>query len=208
MPVEIKKAKKPVVKDKKPKKKKLEDNKPKKIELKDFKPEHQKFILEYIRTGNATKSYMNVYPKSQYDAASVSSFQLLRNPNIKEYIQCYYDDLWSSRKNEISRTFDNLLKIANADITDVVDYEGDRMEVRPFNQSNTFLIAEIKEVIIETANGTNINKSVKLKDSTKAISELIRVLGMITDKVEHSGEVIIIPAVRPVKDKEEVEEDE
>ena len=170
-----------------------------KINFKLLKPEHQNFMLEYIRTGNATKSYLSVYPKSTYNAACVSSHQLLRNPKISEYIQNYYDDLWSDRKNEISKTFNNLLRIANADINDVIDYEGDRMEVRPFSQSDTFLIAEIKETVSETMNGVNVNRSVKLKDSTKAISELVRVLGMITEKIEHSGEIIIIPAVKPLK---------
>jgi len=176
------------------------------VNFKLLKPEYQKFISEYIITNNAVKSYLSVYPKSSYNAACVSSHQLLRNPKISEYIQSYYDELWKDRKNEISKTFNNLLKIANADIADVVDYEGDRMEIRPFSQSDTFLIAEIKETVSETQNGTSVNRSIKLKDSTKAISELIRVLGMITEKVEHSGEIIIIPARKPLKNEEKEKE--
>jgi phage terminase small subunit len=199
MPEDVKKSK-PV--KKKSVKKKKESDQPKKIELKDFKPDHQNFILEYIRTGNKVKSYMFAYPKSKYGAASVNSFKLLENARIKEYIQSYYDELWSDRKNERSKAFNKLLRIANADIADVVEYEEDGMRVKPFSESDTFLIAEIKETVSETMNGTNVNRSVKLKDSSKAISELVRVLGMITDKVEHSGTIEIVPAKKPEKGEE------
>ena len=204
MAVPVKKAVKKTVKAKK--EKKVESTAPKKIELKDFKPDHQNFILEYIKTRNATKSYMKAYPKSKYDAASVSSFQLLRNPKIKEYIQCYYDELWNNRKVEIGRTFDNLLKIANADISDVVEFDGDRMNVKPFDKSDTFLISEIKETVSEHQHGVNVNRSVKLKDSGKALSELLKVLGMVTEKVEHTGEIVIVPARKPEKEKGEDDE--
>jgi phage terminase small subunit len=165
--------------------------------FKSLNPNQQNFVLNYIETKNAVKSYLAAYPKSNYKTAGVQAHRALKNPNISRFLNNYYEELWSSRKREIGRTFDNLLKIANADIANIVSYEGDRMEVRPFSQSDTFIIAEIKETVSETQNGTNVNRSVKLKDSTKATSELVKVLGMITEKVEMSGTIEIIKAVRP-----------
>ena len=44
-----------------------------------------KFCLEYVKTGNATQSYINAgYSKN---GAEVSASQLLRNPKVEEFIK-------------------------------------------------------------------------------------------------------------------------
>lgn len=194
------KAKKKVVKkkDKKP-----ESDQPKKIELKDFKPDHQNFILEYIRTRNAVKSYMLAYPKTKYEAAGVSSHQLLKSPKISAYIQNYYNNLWESRKTEIGQTFDNLLKIANADIGSVIEAAGDSVSIKDLRKIDTSIIQSISQSSSDTKYGVATSLNIRLFDKTKAISELLKVLGMITDKVEHSGEITIVPAKKPEKGEAE-----
>jgi phage terminase small subunit len=199
-PVKKKPVKKKIVKKKV---EKPETKNPKKIELKDFKPDHQNFILEYIRTRNAVKSYMNAYPKTKYEAAGVSSHQLLKNPKISEYLQNYFDNLWESRKVEIGRTFDNLLKIANADIGSVIEAAGDSVSIKDLRKIDTSIIQSISQSSSDTKYGVATSLNIKLFDKTKAISELLKVLGMITDKVEHSGEITIVPAKRPEKKESE-----
>ncbi len=46
----------------------------------------QKFADEYLKTGNATQSYLKVY-KCKTKAAEASSSHLLRNPKIVEYLE-------------------------------------------------------------------------------------------------------------------------
>ena len=46
----------------------------------------QKFADEYLKTGNATQSYLTVY-KCKIKAAEASSSHLLRNPKIVEYLE-------------------------------------------------------------------------------------------------------------------------
>ena len=187
---------------KKEKKAKISD-KPVKIKLEDFKPDHQNFILEYIRTRNAVKSYMSVYPKTKYEAAGVSSHQLLKNPKVSAYIKNYYEDLWDSRKDEIGKTFDNLLKIANADIGSVIEAAGDSVSIKDLRKIDTSIIQSISQSSSDTKYGVATSLNVKLFDKTKAISELLKVLGMITDKVEHSGEIIVISAKKPEQEESE-----
>ena len=187
---------------KKEKKAKVSD-KPVKIKLEDFKLDHQNFILEYIRTRNAVKSYMSVYPKTKYEAAGVSSHQLLKNPKVSAYIKNYYEDLWDSRKDEIGKTFDNLLKIANADIGSIVEAAGDSVSFKNLKTIDTSIIQSISQSSSDTKYGVATSLNVKLFDKTKAISELLKVLGMITDKVEHSGEIIVISAKKPEQEESE-----
>ena len=202
MSEDVKKAK-PV--KKKPVKKKKVVKKEKSLipDLKDFKPDHQNFILEYIRTRNAVKSYMSVYPKTKYEAAGVSSHQLLKNPKVSAYIKNYYEDLWDSRKDEIGKTFDNLLKIANADIGSIVEAAGDSVSFKNLKTIDTSIIQSISQSSSDTKYGVATSLNVKLFDKTKAISELLKVLGMITDKVEHSGEIIVISAKKPEQEESE-----
>jgi len=49
---------------------------------------HQQFINEYIKLkcSNATEAYCRVYPNSSREAASVSAYEILRNPKILEEI--------------------------------------------------------------------------------------------------------------------------
>jgi hypothetical protein len=51
-----------------------------------MKPRHLEFVLKYLETNNARQSYAAVYPNATIQTANVKSSQLLRRPEIKEYI--------------------------------------------------------------------------------------------------------------------------
>lgn len=160
---------------------------------------HKSFALEYIKNGgNGTKAYRSVYTKVTYDTASVNSYKLLRNAQISDAIQEYYDLLWEAKENEIGKTFDNLIKMANSDISDVVEYnKKDGVEIKDFDTIDTHSVQSITENISETKYGKNIIRSVKMYDKQKANSDLIKVLDMVSEKTELSGTIEVIPAQRP-----------
>lgn len=193
----------PVIK----KKAKEKPEKKEEIKLEDFKPDQQNFILEYIKTRNATKSYMMAYPKTSYESAAVQAYRLLKNDNVSAYIKNYFDQLWANRKDEIGKTLDNLLKIANADLGSVLEKTADGLKVKDFDKIDTSIIQSISQSRSDNKYGEASSLSIRLFDKSKAISDLTKVLGMITEKVEHSGDIKIIAAERPDKKKEESEED-
>jgi phage terminase small subunit len=173
----------------------------KKAPTKKENPRHKTFVLEYIKNGgNATKAYMIAFNTNKCTVAAVEGSKLLRKPNISDVIQAYYEKTWAEKEKKISEMFDKLLNVVGADISDYIDKNGD-VKVEAFEQMNTYPIAEYTQSISDTAQGQNIKRTIKLKDSLKAISELTKILGMIQDKVEHSGTIEIIPAERP-KDNE------
>ncbi len=191
------------VKRKYKKRKKTKTKKKPEIRL---NPKHMAFVQEYIRTDNAVKSYMKVYPRSSYGAAGVSSHDLLKNPKISAFLRNYYDNLWEKNEEQIGRSFNRLLKIIESDIADVVEYENDSMSIRNFKEVDTSVIQEIRHSSSPTKYGVAENKSVKLFDKTKLMPELFRMLGMIKDKMEHSGVIKIIPPDELPDDSEPDEE--
>lgn len=162
---------------------------------------HKSFALEYIRNGrNGTKAYRTVYPKAKYTSAMSNANKMLRNTQISEAILEYYNKLWDSKEKEIGQTFDNLLKMANADISDVVEYSDEEgMTIKDFDTIDTQAVQSISENVSQTKYGPNVSKSIKMYDKQKAISDLLKVLNMITEKVEHSGTLEVVKAVRPDK---------
>jgi hypothetical protein len=159
---------------------------------------HKTFVLEYIANGNnATKAYMKVFEIKNYDSASVLSHKLLRNVKVSEAIEIYYTKLWESKSKEIGKAFGSLLRIASSDIANVVDFEDGQMKVKDFKNVDSSVIKAVSQNVTETANGVNVHTSVVLHDKVKAISELLKVLNMINEKMEIFGDVEIISAKIP-----------
>mgnify|MGYP002508253443 CR=1 FL=1 len=62
--------------------------KKRKIERQTLTKKQREFCEEYVRTGNATRSYMVAYEKTEdeYDMCSVEGSKMLRKQEIREYI--------------------------------------------------------------------------------------------------------------------------
>ena len=157
---------------------------------------HKEFVIAYLKTLNATKSYMKAYPNSKYNSAGVNGHKLLENAKIKVALKEHYDALWESKEDLIGETFNKLLNMTNFDISDYIDEQGN-IDLALLKSDNSFPITEIKKVTRETKFGIDVVESIKTVDKLKAISELTRLLGMIQEKVEHTGTIEIIPAERP-----------
>jgi phage terminase small subunit len=145
---------------------------------------HLAFVNEYLKLNNATKAYMNVYPSSGYDAARSSSADLLAKANIKAYVNEHYKKQWEDKETEIGRTFNNLVKIANSDINDVVEVEDGKMKIKNLDEIDSYIIQEIKQTVTNTKDGENKNTSIKVYDKVKAIDGMLKVLGMIKEKAD------------------------
>lgn len=62
--------------------------KKRKIERQTLTKKQQDFCREYVKTGNATRSYMKAFDKTEddYDACSVRGSELLKKQEIRDYI--------------------------------------------------------------------------------------------------------------------------
>lgn len=128
--------------------------------------EQQKiFCLLYVKTFNATQSYMIAYESSQRTAHSYGYTQLQR-PEIRAEIQ----RLQEIRNQAILAGTQDIvmlhMRIAFADITDIVDFHGGFVILRDSSEVDGQLIDSVKE--------TNNGISIKLADRQKSLAFLER----------------------------------
>jgi len=156
---------------------------------------HKEFIFEYLKNGrNATKAYSKVYPNASRETARANAHKLLTKTDFEKQVQDYYDKLFKGKEQRIRKLFDDLVRVAESDIADVMDYEGGELTINDFKNIDSTIVKEINHTVIESKDGVKVFKSVKMHDKLKAMSELVKILGMITEKIEHSGTIEIIPS--------------
>lgn len=157
----------------------------------DLNDEQQLFCLIYAKTYNAVQSYMEAYNTTNYNAAGVSSYRLLKVPKIRKAIQ----DIKKAKAEQILADKEDIvelqMRIAFADIGQYLDFKEEEqpvigafgpvkieengekkiltqkvnnVHIKDSRQLDTQLIQEIK-------NGKN-GFSIKLADKVKAIEWL------------------------------------
>lgn len=81
----------------------------------------KKFVDEYIKCGNATEAYKLAYSLKSNNVAAVNSFRLLRNPNLRKYIQernkDFFDDNVADIR-EVKEFWTGLLRDTEARMSD------------------------------------------------------------------------------------------
>lgn len=168
---------------------------------------HKEFILAYIELQNATLAYKKAYPTAKYSTCGQNGAKLLKDTKTAEAIQEIFDDLWNEKKKEIGTTFKNLLALANADIKDIADFDGETLKIKPFSEADTRAIQSIDTIERETKYGPEKISKVRMHSKTAALSDLLKVLEMMQDKSELTGEIIVRPARRPNEEKNEIEKE-
>ena len=174
----------------------------KKKKSKKLLEKENQFIHAYFALGlNATKAYMQVYPNAKYDSARAKAAVMLAKDSVSEAIQKKLDESWEDRDKKISHIFNSLYSAATADIGDYVDENGE-IKAEKLSELNTLPIQQYDRTVSDTKEGQNVKTSIKLMDKIKAMQELNKIFGIINEKVEHSGTIEIVPAVRPGKEEE------
>lgn len=144
------------------------------LQNKDLTPEQQMFCIYYIRTFNATQSYMKAYGCT-YKTAHARAYLLLAKVGIKEEIK----RLQEIKRQQIVCEVDDLvelnMRIAFADISEYVEFghdgRGNFIKIKNSEETDTQLIQEIKK-------GKDGAFSIKLTDRNKAMTWLDRYFTM------------------------------
>lgn len=155
------------------------------------------FVMEYLRDFNATRAAMTVgYSKK---TAHTSGWKMLRNEEIRAEIERQKGLTTSELGLSIQRVIAELMKIAFADISDVMEYgvhhvplrdkEGNivlNQEGNPVTEKHNFVTLknadEMDSTVISEVKKTREGVSVKLHDKLKAIEKLERYLPYRTEE--------------------------
>lgn len=81
----------------------------------------KRFADEYIRTGNITQSYLNAYPKVKKESTARSAgSRLLRNVNVKAYIDKRLEELKKESIAEQDEVLQFLTKVMRGEVTEKI----------------------------------------------------------------------------------------
>ena len=120
-------------------------------------PRQEKFVEEYIKSGNATSAYVSAYGGGS-DSARAKSSTLLRKANIQEKLKELQAELSSKAIAESRELQERLTAIIRGETTE--------------------------EVIL--ASGERVRRQVSVRDVLKAIELLLKVQGAFVVKQEVS----------------------
>jgi hypothetical protein len=77
---------------------------------KNLKDKEKLFCEEYVRTGNATQTYLMLYPESSIKSANVSSSKWLSKTNIQVQIQILQEEKLKASKISKQSIIDDCLR--------------------------------------------------------------------------------------------------
>ena len=90
------------------------------------------FVREYFACGlNATRAYLRVYPKSTFDSARSSAAAVLARPSVKAKVSAHKRRLAKVAPVTGVDVIREMMKIAFADIGDVIDFRAHPPALRP-----------------------------------------------------------------------------
>ena len=175
--------------------------------MKKLTEKQKRFCDEYLVDLNATRAYKKAYPSVKKDeTAAQAGSRLLRNVNVKEYIDKRIKD--RQKRTEITQdkvlnelaaiAFSNGSKYAKVverkaydeEGKEVVDYEtGKQLTYKTVEFKNTDDLTEDEKKAISSIHKGKDGMKVETYDKMKALELLGKHLGMFKDKLELSGTV-------------------
>lgn len=170
---------------------------------------HRLFAKEYVANfSNGMVAYKKVYPKVKDNTAMTNASKLLSNAKIKAWVDEEYSRIWKDKDTEIerSKTYKMIHALGESEISEVVDLETGTLKVKDFSEiplKARQAIQSVKFKRTETRYGTNEELEVKMHSKQAALDLRAKIQGMIQDKVDISGEIVITPAEKPEAEEEE-----
>ena len=154
------------------------------------------FCEEYLLHLNGTKATEAAgYSKK---AAKQQAYKLLGEEAVQEYIQQLMAERSERTRVQSDEVISGLEAVAYTDLPDILDFDGEKITFKPFKDLTPMQRKALKKIKIKrrkipgNTRGEIIEEiEIELLDKLKSPELLGRHLAMFTDKVEHSGSVIL-----------------
>ncbi|MGE4061671.1 MAG: terminase small subunit [Sphingomonadales bacterium] len=152
---------------------------PKPLSPRPLSPRHERFVLEYLKDGNATQAYL----RAGYAArgAQQSASKLLRDPRIEAAIAAGRERTAQALEVDVQRIAREYAKIAFASVDDYVTTGADGLLHVDLEKANQAQRAGIVEVRIR--NHSKQQQSVTLRlGKLQALAMLVKQIGLLVEK--------------------------
>lgn len=153
-------------------------------------PKQERFVEEYLVHLNATQAYMRAYPDSSPEAARTSACDLLANPKVQEAVA----EAKARRAERMEITQDRVLlelaRLAFVDVRKMFNPDGTAKQVTELDDDTAAAIVGL-EIVEQQGEGGEVirtrTRKLKVADKSAALANAMRHLGMLKDRVEHTG---------------------
>ena len=155
------------------------------------------FCYEYIANqGNATQAYKASYSAKKDSVAGSEAHKLLKKPKIQVKIEELTKKHFKSLGYKAEDVLRELAVLAFSDMSNHIDFDGNKIDVKSFEDMgiNTRCVKkfEIQEQYLGSKDEENIlgrKLKFELHDKKGSLELLGKNLKLFTDKVEHSGNI-------------------
>lgn len=158
-------------------------------------PKQQRFVEEYLVDLNATQAYLRAGYRVKPTSARVQASRLLADPNIAEAIEAAKAARSERTQITADRVLQELARLAFVDVRRLYRDDGGMKAPHELDDDTAAALAAV-DVVEEFGppgeEGRELvgyTKKAKLYDKGAALALAMRHLGMLKDKVEHSGEI-------------------
>jgi phage terminase small subunit len=172
-------------------------------------PKQIKFCELYVKTGNATQSYIDAgYKVKDQKNAQVNSSQILLNPIVRVYIEQLQKKLSEKVNVDTKMVVTKLAKMAFGDVSDLVEVD-DRGMVKLKKGADLSRFDAVSTNESHSDTGSSKSTSIKLKDQLKALDMLCKILGIYERRESDNSRVIrdnaprVLDALRRFRKKDE-----
>lgn len=140
---------------------------------------HELFCHKYLEFKNSTDAYSFVFPNAGRESCASSGSQLFRKDNIKERISYLSEKIKKEAGLNAKWVIDRLMALADADIREVVDWDEEKVTLKPsstISDRAAYCVSEIRsQYRIDDDGSAMVNLSAKTvtpADKLKALEAL------------------------------------
>jgi phage terminase small subunit len=151
-----------------------------------------RFVEEYLKHQNGTKAAIDAGYSQR--SAGIIAVRLKEHPLIRVRLQTELEAISNANKLSPGRILEEWRRIALADVRGLYDEQGN---LKPIHSLTAEQAAAIQSIDVVKRNVTSGDGSVdtvariRLVDRAKALEALSKHLGLLEDRVEHSGTLVI-----------------
>jgi phage terminase small subunit len=163
-------------------------------------PKQERFVQEYLIDLNATQAAIRA--GYSIKTAEEQGYQLLRKTSVAEAIAAAQQKRAVRTEITQDRVLQELARIAFFDLRSLYREDGSLKAMHELDDSAAAVLAGVD--VVEMAGGAKIGgadggiehvpmytKKAKIPDKVAALGLAMRHLGMLKDKLEHSGDLIV-----------------
>ena len=155
-------------------------------------PRQTAFVAEYLIDKNATRAAVKVgYSKK---TAKAQGCRLLTKVDVKRAVAKSAKRQADSAEISVVRTLREIASVAFSDVGALVDKKGNLRPLHTLTAGQRACVKEIEVVHRNLTSGDGVTDTIhkiKLWDKTRSLEMLGKHLGLLAEKIEHEGELVI-----------------